>query len=255
MRDFVDIYGNDDQVLAYVERMRRGGEWGSGLEALCASYRYGRSVCVWVNDAEGNPFEVMEPPSAVYPPIGLLHSGGNHWDSMQIPSSWSKDGRRPTHQACHRVLADTADDRAFLAEEVRAPAVDPSRTEDQRRAHRERVAARYEVASRQAKAQNARTTKSGQLAVAMQREKTKAVGKTLNGLEESDTSELEAQKLLEPHGLESSCKETKQCVLALVRAGFSQAEALEALTTCEGDVGKVKELYAIDWDPVRYWFD
>lgn len=73
--------GDDGEVLRYVQRMRREGEWGTGLEALAAAYRYGRPVLVW----SPGGFSELRPPSAAVPgePIRLLHNGRNHWDSAR----------------------------------------------------------------------------------------------------------------------------------------------------------------------------
>lgn len=49
------------KVLRYVQRMRRSGEWGTGLEALAAAYVYGRPVRVWSPDG----YSELLPPAAV----------------------------------------------------------------------------------------------------------------------------------------------------------------------------------------------
>uniref|UniRef100_A0A7S4UVV4 OTU domain-containing protein n=1 Tax=Alexandrium monilatum TaxID=311494 RepID=A0A7S4UVV4_9DINO len=85
--------GDDTPVLAYIRSMRRHGEWGTGLEALCAAYRYGRVVHVW----SPGGFSELRPPSALMQsgtePIRLLHNGRNHWDSaLSAPTSSGSAG-------------------------------------------------------------------------------------------------------------------------------------------------------------------
>lgn len=91
--------GSDEemQIMQYVGRMRRKGEWGTGLEALCAAYRYDRLVHVW---SPGGFSELRPPHSRISAQnlrpetIRLLHNGHNHWDSLadggSAPSSSAK---------------------------------------------------------------------------------------------------------------------------------------------------------------------
>ncbi|CAK0856919.1 unnamed protein product [Prorocentrum cordatum] len=79
--------GKGDAMLRlYLQKMRCSGTWGSGLEALCAAYVYGRPVHVWNPDG----VSILDPPSekmlAEANPIRLLHNGRNHWDSA-LPSA------------------------------------------------------------------------------------------------------------------------------------------------------------------------
>lgn len=79
---------SDDVVLRYVQGMRREGEWGTGLEALCAAYCYSRPVQVWspTGYSELRPPASLLPPGNLEKPIRLLHNGHNHWDSA-LPSA------------------------------------------------------------------------------------------------------------------------------------------------------------------------
>eukprot|EP00928_Gymnodinium_smaydae_P061588 TRINITY_DN45632_c0_g1_i1.p1 TRINITY_DN45632_c0_g1~~TRINITY_DN45632_c0_g1_i1.p1 ORF type:complete len:388 (-),score=59.99 TRINITY_DN45632_c0_g1_i1:274-1437(-) len=291
MADIVNIYGEDRLVVEYVTRMKRNGEWGSGLEALCAAYKYRCCVCIWVNEASGAPFEVIRPPRIERRPIGLLHVNGNHWDTMQIPSSWSREGEPPLTPESRPSPSNAAEDRAFLEEEVSQPVRDPARSDDARRAQRDLIAARYEASSKQGVSAKARPKKSGQLAVSVQKAKASAADETAVSASASSASDpqsiakrLVAAGLTEAQALEalSACdgdvhsvlslyglgdkeqavksqetdllatdaKQNKQCVDALKRVGLTESQAVEALTACQGDIQKVKQLYSIDWDPV-----
>mmetsp|Transcript_14975 Transcript_14975/g.41124 ORF Transcript_14975/g.41124 Transcript_14975/m.41124 type:complete len:455 (+) Transcript_14975:64-1428(+) len=84
---------NDARVHRYVEKMRRDGEWGTGLEALCAAYLYSRPVHIW---SPGGA-QVLEPPperrDVGATPLRLLHNGRNHWDSASPSEGFgSADG-------------------------------------------------------------------------------------------------------------------------------------------------------------------
>ena len=81
----------DAAALRYVQKMRRSDEWGSGLEALCAAYRYGRPVYIW--SPEGT--SVLEPPTAKPQPIRLSHNGRNHWDSLMPLEGHSVGNSKP----------------------------------------------------------------------------------------------------------------------------------------------------------------
>merc|ERR1740116_415522 len=77
--------GDDAPVVRYVQKMRRSGEWGTGLEAMCAVYRYSRPVHIWSPDG----YSELQPPGGASSsssdpgPILLVHNGRNHWDSLR----------------------------------------------------------------------------------------------------------------------------------------------------------------------------
>jgi len=71
----------DALVLRYAKKMRRTGEWGTGLEALCVAYLYKRPVHIWGRTGASvlQPLAELMAPDAI--PLRLLHNGRNHWDS------------------------------------------------------------------------------------------------------------------------------------------------------------------------------
>jgi len=221
LSDVVNINGDDADFLEYIQKMRKPGEWGSGLEALCAAYRYSCSVCIWADfSGEDQPMDIIEPPNCLNHPVGLLHVGGNHWDSMLIPTDWGKDGRPPARLL--RRPATDAEDRAFLEEDVPKPVIDASRTDDQRHEQRERTLARYASASKpSSKGSSSSCNRSGQLALAMQ---VKA---------NSGTSAITDAKL-------------DRCMQVLLCNGVTEREALEALTASGADAQKVLKLYGLE---------
>ncbi|CAE8661766.1 unnamed protein product [Polarella glacialis] len=320
MSDVVDFNGDDDKLLCYVQRMRRRGEWGSGLEALCAAYFYRRPVFFWCSSPNGPPVSTIEPPSAGNPPVGLLHINGNHWESIIVPADWVGSKRGFVMVCAPRPsAAEVADDRAFLKEDGPAPVVDPSRTDEQRRQQRERVASRYEalmptnstsssssskparrplaikqtLASKNALAKppttsvsNGRRTVSTSMSSvdfevleAELRNRRCLEALVLHGLTELQALEAltachgDANQVKALYGIDSDVTQAEShapgtsedllqrthCVEALVRLGFSELQALEALTGCDGDVSLVKRTYGLDWDPVsgktvQNWF-
>eukprot|EP00929_Paragymnodinium_shiwhaense_P021233 TRINITY_DN13905_c0_g1_i4.p1 TRINITY_DN13905_c0_g1~~TRINITY_DN13905_c0_g1_i4.p1 ORF type:complete len:505 (+),score=77.42 TRINITY_DN13905_c0_g1_i4:95-1609(+) len=88
----------DAALLRYIKKMRRDGEWGTGLEALCAAYLYRRPVYIWNPDGAA----VLSPPqercAAGVQIIRLLHNGRNHWDSA-FPVKDDADGEDAALQA------------------------------------------------------------------------------------------------------------------------------------------------------------
>lgn len=143
--------GDDVRVLQYVQRMRRQGEWGTGLEALCSAYRYGRPVNVW--SPEG--FSELRPPcgpegaasaggggGSAPEAIYLQHNGRNHWDSLRpLPGGAAGSGgrRRP---AAARQAADEEEEEEAVALALALSIVEtfPDVGEEERAARR-RVAA------------------------------------------------------------------------------------------------------------------
>jgi len=152
MSDIVDLHGDDGPILKYINKMRQPGEWGSGLEALCAAYLYSRPVSIWRGSEDslhGPPAATIEPPGVSgQQPVGLLHVGGNHWNSVLLAvnqtggaaAAYKVSGQPPP------TAAEIAADRAFQLEAVPDARHDPTRDEEQRRIQRDRVAARYEAA-------------------------------------------------------------------------------------------------------------
>lgn len=88
-------HGDDAKVRSYVAVMRRSGKWGTGIEALCGAYVYGRPVHVYSPDG----FSALEPPPSKAhgsgEPIRLLHNGRNHWDSLFPLEASAGDSARP----------------------------------------------------------------------------------------------------------------------------------------------------------------
>ncbi|CAK0843513.1 unnamed protein product [Prorocentrum cordatum] len=102
----------DHPVCEYVQRMRRAGEWGSGLEALCAAYRYRRPVRVW---SAGGYSELCPPYSLLdtgAPPVLLLHNGRDHWDSASgsPPATSGSEGSQARPTAATAVADEDEED-------------------------------------------------------------------------------------------------------------------------------------------------
>lgn len=374
MSDIIDPYRDDASVLEYICGMRRQGTWGSGLEALCAAYRYNRTVSIWCDSLAGPPASTLKPPhvDASQSPVGLLHVGNSHWDSVVLPLSWSCGAISVAFRvfgAARPTAEEVAADCAFLDEDVPPAAHDASRSEDQRRVQREYAAARFEKKAQHSAPQGtgrqfarrmpastvvAATSSAPPFSSAMalppsspsaltvhtaapaaaptlqdEAEERRALreriaaryeaagartsvsrdkgarpkGKGFAGADkpqrmvskprESDVntsekdvrrqrlvqalvrdcglSEAEALEALmacggdidqvrQLHGMESERTEVlatpsaaaeisnRQCTDALKRVGLSEAEALDAMTACDGDIDKLKRLYCIDWD-------
>lgn len=82
-----ELWAADDDApaLQYIQQMRRMGEWGTGLEAMCAAYRHARPVHIWSPDgySELRPPDGVGSSSSSSEPILLMHNGRNHWDSLR----------------------------------------------------------------------------------------------------------------------------------------------------------------------------
>lgn len=100
-------------ILRYVQKMRRNREWGTGLEALCCAYCYGRAVHVWSPAGFSElrpPFRQENGQQCNMSPIRLLHNGRNHWDSLQ-PKADSPEHIQPAaRNSAHEISVDGHDD-------------------------------------------------------------------------------------------------------------------------------------------------
>jgi len=270
MCDLVDLYGEDGPVLSYIQQMRGSGEWGSGLEALSAGYFYKRPVSIWVNSSDGAPAATLEPPGTQgEPPIGLVHCHGNHWDSYVLPVDWHQPSSGiNVFRVARQSIEEIREDRAFQEEGGPDLIRDPCLDEEQRRARRDLIAARYEAKAPPSQGKRARpkvtptrsfargstgASASNGRAVTAEAEAVSTTPAITAG------ARLESQNLSAVQNPEVGQLDRQYCTQALMRIGLSETEALQALTACGGDVESVKQLYGIEWDPatgctIQSWF-
>mmetsp|Transcript_41784 Transcript_41784/g.110597 ORF Transcript_41784/g.110597 Transcript_41784/m.110597 type:complete len:382 (-) Transcript_41784:58-1203(-) len=262
---------DDSVVKKYVQKMRRSGEWGTGLEAMCAAYVYQRPVLIWSPDG----FSELRPPSSNGEPVRLLHNGSNHWDSL-VPAEPAVEQKQAPSRSTPE--ADEAPDVPVT------PLRDEAMSDEQRLDRRAQMAAAAEERLRRLEARGLggkpSQTRSKRDAVAPLRgvKKESSVA-TSSGpwpddvstssaapaqrrwghraprdatVQESDdvqsnpVLDLRNFELLEELPAEST--DAAQCVAALMRVGFTAEDASCVLAQSGGDIVRVKELYCIDWD-------
>lgn len=277
---------DDSRVLQYTQKMRKNGEWGTGLEALCAAYCFQRPVHVWspTGYSELRPPPNLSATGNTCEPIRLLHNGRNHWDSA-----------RPV--AVHRNVVNR--DVASSSDQPKAeddPVVLLTLDEDERSARRRAALAAAEARERccanrgignPSRSRSAQTQLPQKASGTDQHEQEH--GKQTNTDEANamptasnassggrwarrresrfsggaidannpTTSQLQTQPCQDADGTAtadannvrlSNVSELEECVAALRRVGLSSAEAAEALERNDRNIELVKALYCIDWD-------
>lgn len=267
---------DDAPVLEYVRKMRRRGEWGTGVEALSAAYCYGQAVHVWSPDG----FSELLPPSSVRKgasePIRLLHNGRNHWDSG-LPTAGGSEGQKASssraaaaaekeeeedtpvvtfpatcdqdERAARRAAAAAAAERRGEAAAQRglgAPKARPAlKRPEPRPKVQEAAAAPAEAAAPAAPAASSASADAAGAGNRWARARAARESAAASAAQESPESE---GILISGAGTSQGSAALEEGVEALCRVGMSRAEALEALVQNGGDLAQVKALYCIDWD-------
>jgi len=244
----------DGPVLQYIGHMRRRGEWGTGLEALCAAYCYARPVCIW----SPGGFSELRPPAHLVTnmePIRLLHNGRDHWDSA-FPEAGTAASRTSTANRSQAKASTQDDDDAHNLELALALSASAHRAGQSGNSGNHRALALQAAEHRR----NAEATRGLGNKAAKPQPKAKGSLTAAPKLKPNEAPASKASTPVPPSAIRSCADaeehqngevnilELKQCVSALQCVGFTEQEANEALSRCDGNVARVKELYCIEWD-------
>mmetsp|Transcript_48538 Transcript_48538/g.128365 ORF Transcript_48538/g.128365 Transcript_48538/m.128365 type:complete len:351 (-) Transcript_48538:75-1127(-) len=232
----------------------RGNAWGSGIEAMAISYCFSRPLWIWQNTVEEFP-DVIHPPDASQP-CGLLHVGGNHWNSVvleTIEQGVRSLAERPLLDSHHEDLATTwhggnwrsAEDREALRRAVLARAEKNQPPQPKKRSAGLAAA----VLSAASSSEQCSAPACNQLARCAQQLQSR--GMSAQEAEQAIAAcEFSVEDVTELYSLRSRDDDWQACVTALMRVGMTEVEAVQAVEEA-GSTGRVRDLYCIDWDSTR----